>query len=314
MVRFRKLNESFSLVTLATTFDEESAPEPRTPHDILTPTSTVVILEENETTHTSDTNCISTMFRFATGSDAIVAVTGFIPEVTWISNVRRVPLLEVYDSLCKSFELLKDGRAIIRPGMREQAYGSARALLHLRVQRLCAGAADDVHIITASLESLLLGYRSKEDHELASTLQVIGAAFGGSKDIPWGAFVFNDPHYCWLSHVIRCRAWDILRTQQSLPKDISEFILHSFSKESLPPRVIADCLLVVDMIIGKRPKLDDRMLIKDKRLVTCYHPKPDADHTLARKSRTLYVAFIGISGQRLCGALQPPEDNALWTH
>lgn len=154
-------------------------------------------------------------------------------------------------------------------------YGSAKALLHLRVQRLCVGATDDnTHVVTTSLEPLLIGYRSKEDHELSSTLQVLNAVFIGSEDIPWGELVFSDSHYCWLSHVIRCRAWVVLRTQQSLTRDISGFVLHSFSKEYLPPRVIADCLLVVNMIVGRLPDLDDRMLIKDKRLVTYYSPDP----------------------------------------
>ena len=268
VVRFRKLNESFVTATLERSIDEELAPEPRAPRDDSPSASTVIGLEEDEGTHTSDTNCISTMFQFASGSDAIVAVTGFIPEVNWTSNVRRVPLLDVYHSLRKSFELLKDGRAVVRPGMRGQAYGSAKALLHLRVQRLCLGAADNAHIVATSLEQLLHGYRSKEDHELASTLGVLGAVFNGCEDIPWGEFAFGDSHYCWLSHVMRCRAWVVLRTQRSLTKDISGFILHSFSREPLHPRVIADCLLVVNMIVGRFPELDDGMLIKDKRLAT----------------------------------------------
>jgi len=34
--------------------------------------------------------------------------------------------------------------------------------------------------------------------------------------------------------------------------------------------VIADCLLMIRMIIWKLPEFDDKMLIRDKRLVT-YH-------------------------------------------
>ncbi|KAF9649336.1 hypothetical protein BDM02DRAFT_1866934 [Thelephora ganbajun] len=278
MVHLRKLNESFVTATLGGSIDEELAPEPQPPHDALTSTSTVVGSEEDEGTHVSDTNCISTMFRFASGSDAIAAVTEFICEVNWTSNVRRVPLLEVYHSLRKSFELLKDGRALVRPGMRAQAYSSARALLYLRVQRLCVGATDNAPIVATSLGPLLLQYRSKEDHELASTLQVLDAVFNGSEDIPWGEFVFSDSHYCWLSHIIRCRARLVLRTQQSLTKDISGFILHSFSKKTLPPRVIADCLLIVGTIVGRLPELDDRMLIKDRRLVT--RPSPNSVLTM----------------------------------
>ena len=311
VVRFRKLNESFVTATLERSIDEELAPEPQVQHDALTTALEVVDPEEDEGTHTSDTNCISTMFRFASGSDAIVAVTGFIPEVNWTSNVRRIPFLEVYHSLRKSFELSKDGRAVVRPGMRGQAYGSARALLHLRVQRLCLGAADDAHIVTISLEQLLLGYRSKEDHELASTLGVLGAVFNRSENIPWGEFVFGDSHYCWLSHVMRCRAWVVLRTQRSLTKDVFEFILHSFSREFLHPRVIADCLLVVNMIVGRLPELDDRMLIKDKRSVTHSDCKQYSDHALVWKPRIRYVKFVGVSSWCLHHTLRPLGGSAL---
>ena len=312
VVRFRKLNESFVTATLERSIDEELAPEPQAPRDDSTSASTVVGLEEDEGTHASDTNCISTMFQFASGSDAIVAVTGFIPEVNWTSNVRRVPLLEVYHSLRKSFELLKDGRVVVRPGMRGQAYGSARALLHLRVQRLCLGVAGDAHIVATSLGQLLHGYRSKEDHELASTMGVLGAVFNRSEVIRWGVFIFSDSHYCWLSHIMRCRAWVILRTQRSLTKDVFEFILHSFSREPLHPRVIADCLLVVNMIVGRLPELDDRMLIKDKRLVINSNHKHCTDRTLVQRSRIRYVRFIKVSSWRLRHTLRRLEDSAPW--
>jgi hypothetical protein len=312
--RFRKLNESFTTVTLARSIDEELAPDPETPSDLSTSASTVVCPGEDEGTHASDVNCISTMFRFASGSDAIVAVTGFIPEIDWTSNVRRVPLLEVTHSLRKSFELLRNGRASVRPGMKGQAYGSARALVHLRIQRLCAGVTDNVHLVTTLLEPLLFGYRSKseEDHDLASTLQVLGVIFNRGKDISWGEFVFSESHYCWLSHVIRCRAWVVLQTKESLTEDVLGFILHSFSKEFLPRRVIADCLLVIHMIVGRLPKLDDGMLIKDKRLVVHGNPKPSADRALVPKSRTSYVRFIRVSSWRLHHTRRRPEDNALW--
>lgn len=71
--------------------------------------SAVVDLEETETTHASNTSCISTIFLFARGPEAVVVEMKFIPEVNWTSNVRRIPLLEVYHSLRRSFELLKDG-------------------------------------------------------------------------------------------------------------------------------------------------------------------------------------------------------------
>jgi hypothetical protein len=85
-----------------------------------------------------------------------------------------------------------------------------------------------------------------------------------------GEYVLGDAHHCWLSHVLRCRAWVTLHKQETLTKEVLGFVRHSLSKSNKPrppPRVIADCLLIVSMMIGKLPQLDDRMLIKDKRCV-----------------------------------------------
>lgn len=266
-----RTRESFATATLQGSFDEDLASEPLPPLGISTPVTTMPALED-ESTHSSDTNCISTMLRFASASDAIVAVTGFIPEVDWTSNVRRVPLLEVFHNLHRSFEFLKDGRVIIRPGMKGQAYGSAKALLHLRVQRLCVGAMDDARAVAWRLTPLL-GYHSKakEDHELDSTIRMLDSVFNGDKTIAWDGYTFGDTHYCWLSHILRLRTWVTLRFQKhsTLTNDVRGFVQHAFSQEKLPPsQVIADCLLIVNMTIGigRFPELDDGVLIKDKRL------------------------------------------------
>jgi len=107
--RFKEINESYFTATIARSIDEELASRAQAPSETLTPATTMVNPGDDESTQASDTNCISTMLRLAGTPDAIVAVTGFIPEVNWTSNIRRVPLLEVYDCLCRSFEFLKDG-------------------------------------------------------------------------------------------------------------------------------------------------------------------------------------------------------------
>jgi len=285
------------------------------PPDTSTPVAAMVDPEEDESTHVADTNCISTMFRFASGSDAIIAVTGFIPEVNWASNVRRVPLLEVSRSLYRSFEFLKDGRVDIRAGMKEQAYESAKALLYIRVQRLCVDAMDDPGDIAIMLGSLL-GYHSKENHALVSTLQVLDAVFNGDKEIPWEEFAFSDAHYYLLSHILRCRAWVTIRTWDALTRDVSGFVQHAFSKEALPPpRVIADCLLIVKMILEVPPEWDERMLIKDKRFVISCEPlRLYTEDDLAQRSTTLFETFSSISSARSSHTLRPQNDNVPSTH
>ena len=294
----------------------ELAPNARTTPGTSIPASLTVNPGEDEGTQASDTNCISTMFQVANGSDAIVAVTGFIPEVNWDSKVRRVPLLEVSLSLARSFEFLRDGEVCIRPGMREQAYESAKALLYIRVQRLCAGATDDPGIIVATLESLF-GYKSKENHDLESTLRVLCAVFNDDEEISWRRFTFSDAHYCSLSHVLRCRAWFSLRTQGKLTRDVFDFVQYAFSRDPLPPRrVIADCLLIVKMLLGMLPqKCDDRMLMKDKRFATRNRsPQFHAKGSSVQRSMILFKPFSGISSIHSSHS-PPPRNGAVpWTH
>lgn len=258
LVRLNRSSESYVSAVSRMSVDEESM------------TYFEVGNDEDEAPDTSDFNCISTMFRLASTSDAIVAVTEFIPEIVWSSKAPMVPLLQVYQSLRGSFQFLKDGTVYIRPGMKDQAYSSAKALAHLRVQRSCADILDDTPFVTSGLQPMLR-YRSDEDGNLTSSLRLIDAIFNDDRKIPWEEFTFNTPHYCWLSHILRCRAWYMLRTGKRLPVDIHGFVRYSLARDPPPPaQVIADCLLILDMAIGNVPDFHgglDELFIKDKRSV-----------------------------------------------
>jgi len=224
--------------------------------------------EDDDGTTALDTNCISTMFRMASGSDAIVAVTAFIPEINWSLSARTIPLAQVYHGLRKSFEFLKDGRVLVRPGMRDQALGSAKALLYLRIQRSCVNSMDDVTAVAPKLPPILW-YHSKGDYDLDSTLRVIDTVFIGDKPIQWDRFSLSNSHFCWLSNILRLRAWNVRNTGNALTKDVRGFVHHAFSKyPHIPSRVMADCLLIVDMVVGVPPALDGKLFIKDKRFGT----------------------------------------------
>ena len=267
---WRSSTESFTTAASRRPVDEESVPEfpePQFVQDDPTFSTThcgVGIVEDD----TSDFNCISTMFRLASTSDAIIAVAGFIPEIDWSSSkVPVVPFLQLYESLSGAFEFLKDGRVKVRPGMKDQACASAKALVYLRVQRSCADILDDTHSITPKL-LLMARYHSIEDGDIASTLHLIDTIFSGDKMVPWEEFAINNLHHCWLSHVLRCRAWYTLRAGQDLPMDVHGFVRYSLSRDPLPSdQIIADCLLILDMTIGDLPDFDDKLFIKDKRFV-----------------------------------------------
>jgi len=78
--------------------------------------------------------------------------------------------------------------------------------------------------------------------------------------IRWEEFTLRNLHHCWLSHILRCRTWHTFANGQSLPTGAHGFVHHSLSRDPLPSvQVIADCLLILDMIIGDLPSLDDKL-------------------------------------------------------
>ena len=179
------------------------------------------------------------------------------------------PLLPVYHRLRKSFEFLRDGKVLVRPGMEGQAHESAKALLHLRIQRSFVNSTDDSDIVASKLPPILWDHSKKKgDHDLDSTLRVIDTVFIKDKLIPWDRFSLSDTHYCWLSNVLRLRAWEARNAGHPSTKDVRGFVYNALSKYlRIPARVRADCLLIVDMVVGVPLAFDENLLIKDKTFV-----------------------------------------------
>lgn len=245
-------------------------PQPHLSRVDLTSSATLPEFGDGEdTTVASEFNCISTMFRLANTPDAIIAVAEFIPEIDWPEKVPVVPLPQVCQSLHDAFKFPKGGMVHLRQGMKDQAYASAKALVHLVVQRSCVGVTDNVRPITSKLLPILR-YHSEEDGDLTSTLYLIDAIINGElRPIPWEELAVSDNHLRWLGYVLRCRAWDVLQTGGDLPSDVDGFIRHSLGRNP-PPQVIADCLLILDMAIGNVPIFNSKLFTRDRRLVvTC---------------------------------------------
>lgn len=148
--------------------------------------------------------------------------------------------------------------------MRDQAYAILKALLHLRIQRRCMGCTDDAHnhyLKDWFLTQISFKGRSRTGVHFTSPRCCLQSREGD----PVVGIAFSNVRYCWLCHILRCRAWVNLRTKISMG-GVIEFVQHAFSKEPLPSsRVIADCLLIVNMIVGGLPQTNDRRLIRDKR-------------------------------------------------
>ena len=213
-----------------------------------------------------DSNCIAWMFEASTDADVILAIMKFIPEVVWHSGIRPIPLEMLYDNVLECFHHSPGGSVVI-PNLRNKAYLSAKALLHLVIQRKCIGdESDEVVLKSISNRHPILGSRGYEgDSDLESTLGIIDRIFGDSKEMRWPTFSFTVSHHAWMSHILLYRAWNSLGRGEPLPDDIKGFVLHSFRSKSLPPDPIAtDCLFIIGLVLGIDLHIND-LLVIDKR-------------------------------------------------
>ena len=215
----------------------------------------------------SELSCISTMFKMSKAPDSITAIMAYIPEIVWDGRVKSVPFLQVYRTLRESLQRSADGRVSPRQGVRDQAFWSAKALLHLYLQRRCIHRADTNLLNQAKLidhQNHPLGHHGfDKDSDLASTFYLVDSTFGNQPKIPWSELQLSESHHCWLGHALRYHAWDILYAGKRLTEDVREFVRESLRRQP-PDPVIANCLSIINMVAGCIPQPRD--LLKDRRL------------------------------------------------
>jgi hypothetical protein len=216
------------------------------------------------------------MFKITKSPESMVAIMAYIPEIIWDARLRSIPLLQVYRALRGSLWCSANGRILPRPGSRERAFASGKALLHLYIQRRCLYGTDET--LTRQVElmdhaSQPLGHDNFDgDFDLQSVFYIIDWTFGVEPEIPWSGFDLSDSHHSWLSHILQYRAWDSLQTDGKLAGDVEGFVRYSFARETLPSKqVIANCLFVISMVIsavlGRRLPVK-KLLAKDRRSVS----------------------------------------------
>ena len=242
------------------------------PHPDQTSTRPITSDIDDQDEVQSELRCITTMFRMSEAPDSVTAIMGYIPEITWDDRVKSVPLLQVYQALRDSLWRSADGKISPRQGAEDLALRSAKALLHLYLQRRYICCADKTllnQVKSIDHPKQPLGYYSHDgDPELASTFYIIDWTFGANPQtpFPWSEVQFTEPHHRWLSHILRYRARDVFRTEGKLSDDVKDFVAESLSRGS-PTQVVADCLLIVNMVAGNFPRPRD-LLIKDRRLAS----------------------------------------------
>ena len=231
----------------------------------------------------AELGCILTMFRMTKAPDSVTATMAYIPEIIWDDRVKSVPLLRVYQTLRESLLCSADGKIFPRQGARDQAFWSAKALVHLYTQRryICGvdtTLSNQVKLINHTSQPLGQGHRgSDRDFDLESTFYIVDWTFDIPAEITWSELQLSESHHYWLSHILQYRAWDALDKGGALTEDVRGFVRESLSRGS-PTRVVADCLFIVYMVAGHKPR-PRALLIKDRRLAFFNTLYTNADET-----------------------------------
>jgi len=227
-------------------------------------------IEDRDNGVRADSRCIYTMFRMTKASDSITAIMAYIPEITWDSRLKSVPLLLVYRALLESLWRSAEKGVFPRPGARDRAFLSAKALLYLYLQRRCINSDDEGLTKQVKLMNHQKQPLARPSHDgdpnLESTFYIIDWTFGLPSHIPWSELELSESHRHWLSHILQYRAWDTIHTRGKLTEDVRGFVHDSLNRSISLDHVVADCLFIIHLMVGHRPQTQE-FLIKDRRSV-----------------------------------------------
>ena len=216
--------------------------------------------------HMLDSDCIAWMSEMSMETDVSMAIAGFIPEIVWHTDTRAVPLERLYDMVLKCFDR-SSGRPTLKPGLRDRAYLSAKALVHVGIRHRCTGdTSGNIELNSIKARHQVVGFGHYEgDSDLQSTLGIMDRVFGEFGSMDWQGSTFTVSHHAWIGHLLLYRAWDLCRKGGQVPDYIKEFIPHSLQLKPFPPApIVADCLFIVGLLLGTGLHPDDLLAI-DKR-------------------------------------------------
>ena len=132
-----------------------------------------------------DSNRIAQLFEM--DAAATTTITKFIPEVADQKD---------YDMVLERFDG-SPGRPVVIPKLRDQASLSAKALLHLEIQRKYASNESDRPMLESiSNRCPTMGSEHYEgDSDLESTLGIKNRVSGIFQHIPWQDYSFTNPQH-----------------------------------------------------------------------------------------------------------------------
>ena len=213
-----------------------------------------------------DARCITRMLVMSTDVDTIRLTMDFVQEVIWDAGIKSVPLEWIYKKLISCFDFTHPHTPILIPTLRDVAYLSAKAFTYIQVQQQCVPGRGGLVYTgndwrTDTLHTPLCSLGASGDPDLESTLLMVDNAFERNVEIPWDEYRLSPDHHLWFSHLFVYQAW-----HDPLSKDIPIFVKYSLDPDkSSSDAVIADCLCIINLMLGTPFRLKDFMS-RDKRL------------------------------------------------
>jgi hypothetical protein len=213
--------------------------------------------------HAVDADCIAWMFEMPMDTDVTMVIARFVPEIVWHSGTRASSLERLYDIVLGCFDR-SSGDPVLKPGCKEKAYLCAKALLHMCVQCKSVGNESENAVFKSiSRRYQILGSMGcGGNSDLESTLNIIDHVFGRPGQMSWDNSSLTIQHRAWMAHILLYCAWDVTKEGNLLPDYIREFILRSLrSATPLPAPIVADCLLIIGLILGINVNPNDLFIV-----------------------------------------------------
>ena len=211
-----------------------------------------------------DARCINRLFEMSTDVDVILSNMDFIPEIVWHSDIKDVPRKRIYDTLMDCFDF-SGANPVVLPKSRDIAYLSARAFVHIELQRRCITPYEEHK--QESWEVLCANHHPlssaphRSDPDLEAVLFMVDMTLGHGHEVSWVESEMTYPHRAWMSHVFLYHA----SHEEEVPEVVLDFVESSMSLEPSNDTVITDCFVIIGIMIEIPFHINDTT-VKDKRL------------------------------------------------
>ena len=234
-----------------------------TPNELPQPVTPLLAQEKDLEGDRLDSRCINRLFEMSTDVDVIVSNLDFIPEIIWHTGIKDVPRKRIHNILMDCFDF-SSADPVVLPKSRDVAYLSAKALVHIELQRRCITPYEEHN--QRSWRDLCANHHPlsstphRSDPDLEAVLFMVDMTLGYGDVFSWEESEMTPPHRAWMSHVFLYQAWH----EEQVREVVSDFVEGSLSLESPSSTVVTDCFIIIGIMVGIPFHVND-ITVKDKR-------------------------------------------------